>query len=422
MTNSRFNNFAERFASNATLRLMNDLSEGIEQGDKAFMLGGGNPAHIPEAETIFRNAMLAICEDSVEFSQTFGDYDKPQGHSNFINSLADYLSNKLNKNVRAENIALTNGSQSSFSILFNLFSGRYNNKTSKKILLPITPEYVGYQDTNLQNESIFEAREPRIELIDDHRFKYHIDHAALDIAPALHGAVCLSRPTNPSGNVISDTELATLSKSCHAAGVPLIIDGAYGLPFPGIIFNDATSYIDDNTILCLSLSKLGLPGVRTGIVIANKDIIQLVASANAALSLAPGSVGPALGNALIRDHKLDTIANDIVKPHYQKRLQQTCYQIDREFAGLPYRLHQPEGAIFLWLWLKDLPGGSGKLYELLREKNVYVLDGRHFFAQEAQQTPHANECIRISYAGSEETVSKGITIIAETLKALYQIG
>ena len=419
MTNIRFNSFAKRFASNATLRLMNDLSEGIEQGDKAFMLGGGNPAHIPEAETIFREAMLEICKDSAQFSQTFGDYDKPQGHSNFIESLAVYLSNKLNKTVRPQNIALTNGSQSSFSILFNIFSGQYNNTTSKKILLPITPEYVGYQDTNLQKESIFEACEPRIELIGDHRFKYHIDHAVLEIDPNRHGAVCLSRPTNPSGNVISDTELATLSKSCKAASVPLIIDGAYGLPFPSIIFNDATSYIDDNTILCLSLSKLGLPGVRTGIVIADEEIIELVASANAALSLAPGSVGPSLSNTLLRNQKLDAITNDIIKPHYQKRLQQTCEQIDREFAGLPYRLHQPEGAIFLWLWLKDLPGGSGNLYQKLRDKSVYVLDGKHFFAPEAQQNTHANECIRISYAGSEDAVSTGITIIAETLQSLY---
>ena len=61
-------------------------------------------------------------------------------------------------------------------------------------------------------------------------------------------------------------------KKCATAGVPLIIDGAYGLPFPGMIYTPATPFWDDNTILCLSLSKLGLPGVRTGIVVAAPEV------------------------------------------------------------------------------------------------------------------------------------------------------
>ena len=42
--------------------------------------------------------------------------------------------------------------------------------------------------------------------------------------------------------------------------IPLIIDNAYGAPFPGIIFADATPFWEPHVILTLSLSKLGLPG------------------------------------------------------------------------------------------------------------------------------------------------------------------
>ena len=98
----------------------------------------------------------------------------------------------------------------------------------------------------------------------------------------------------PSGNVVTDAELDEVAKKCATAGVPLIIDGAYGLPFPGMIYTPATPFWDDNTILCLSLSKLGLPGVRTGIVVAAPEVTELIRNANAINGLAPTRVGQSL--------------------------------------------------------------------------------------------------------------------------------
>ena len=54
------------------------------------------------------------------------------------------------------------------------------------------------------------------------------------------GAICVSRPTNPTGNVVTDEEIERLGIVARARGVPLIVDNAYGLPFPGIVFRDAT--------------------------------------------------------------------------------------------------------------------------------------------------------------------------------------
>jgi valine--pyruvate aminotransferase len=44
-------------------------------------------------------------------------------------------------------------------------------------------------------------------------------------------------------------------------------------------------------ILCQSLSKLGLSSLRTGIVIADKEIITAIERMNAIISLAPIRVG-----------------------------------------------------------------------------------------------------------------------------------
>src|SRR5690606_13962675 len=99
-----------------------------------------------------------------------------------------------------ENIALANGSQSAFFVLFNLFAGDYGDGNFKQIQLPLTPEYLGYSELGLSAD-LFTSLAPEIELLGDTLFKYHVDFRHLNIT-ARTGALCLSRPTNPTGNVI----------------------------------------------------------------------------------------------------------------------------------------------------------------------------------------------------------------------------
>ena len=71
------------------------------------------------------------------------------------------------------------------------------------------------------------------------QFKYHVDFAHLEIGDDI-AAICVSRPTNPTGNVITDDEVEKLEALAKRHIYPLIIDNAYGVPFPGIIFTQAT--------------------------------------------------------------------------------------------------------------------------------------------------------------------------------------
>ena len=94
-------------------------------------------------------------------------------------------------------------------------------------------------------------------------------------------AVCLSRPTTRPGTSSPTRRSSGWGRSRAPRGVPLILDTAYGAPFPGIVFGEATPVWNENTVVCMSLSKLGLPGFRTGIVIANEEIIDALAAATA---------------------------------------------------------------------------------------------------------------------------------------------
>ncbi len=406
--------FAKKIAVQSGIgQLMDDLGAAASGGHEVLMLGGGNPAHIPAVEQQLRRSMAAMLDDG-RFDRTVGSYDPPQGNPAFCEAVAGLLSRQFGWRIGPRNIAVTNGSQSAFFILFNLLAGDFEDGTRKKILLPLIPEYIGYADVGLSRD-LFVASKPRIEHIDEHTFKYHIDFDSLDIADDI-GAICVSRPTNPTGNVLTNRELEKLSSLARAHGVPLIIDNAYGTPFPNIIFTDADPLWDENTIVCMSLSKFGLPGVRTGIVIAREEIVEMVARVNAVTSLAPGGVGTALAMDMIRSGEIIHMSRDVIRPFYEQKMREAVRAVHESFQGVDYRIHKPEGAFFLWLWFPNLPLTSRQLYERLKQRNVLVVPGHYSFPGLAESWPHTNECIRVSYAQDPRIVSTGVRAIADEVR------
>ena len=399
--------------------LMDDLGHAMAVNRDMLMLGGGNPAHIPEVQRILRDKMNNIMNSGTLFEECIGNYDSPQGNFRFIEELVRLLNNEFNWNIKSSNIALTNGSQSAFFFLFNMFSGRFKDGSFKKILLPLTPEYIGYSDVGISSEEIFTSIRPEINFLDDHIFKYNIDFDNLKIDADI-GAICVSRPTNPTGNVLSDMEIEKLIALAKKHDIPLIIDSAYGTPFPDMIYTDAKPYWNEHIIVCMSLSKLGLPGARTGIVIANEEIINAVSQMNAIINLATGSMGPTLVEPLLNSGDIISISRDIIKPYYSKKAQAAVNAFKEKLDGYDFYIHKPEGAFFLWLWFKGIKIDSDALYERLKNRGVLVVPGHYFFPGLADNWIHRNECIRVSYSQNQASVLKGIEIIAEEVKKGYE--
>lgn len=415
----KLSTFGEKFTRKAGItQLMDDLGEALAS-DHMLMLGGGNPAHIPEIQALFKERMHEILAQPNGFESMIGNYDGSRGNEAFIAAIATMLRETFNWEVGPENIVLTNGSQNAFFCLFNLVAGIMPDGSRKKILFPLTPEYIGYADAGLSDD-FFAARRPSIELLDDQLFKYHVDFDALEIGDDI-GAICVSRPTNPTGNVLTDSEVQKLDEIARRKGIPFIIDNAYGTPFPNIIYTEAEPLWNPNTVVCMSLSKLGLPNVRTGIVVAHPEIAAAIAQINGVMHLAPGGIGAQLTMEMMQSGSIMQISREIVQPYYQRRAQRTLEIFREELSDLPFRIHKPEGAIFLWLWFPDLPISCDELYQRLKARNTLVIPGHHFFpGLENDSWSHKHECIRVTYAQKEETVRAGARIIADEVRKLYR--
>lgn len=412
--------FAQNLGTTSGIgRLMDDLGRGLTDPHTMIMLGGGNPAHIPEVQACFQERMRHIVDTPTLFAASFGNYDAPQGNQAFIEAISVLLQEHFAWPVSPDNIVLTNGSQSAFFLLFNSLAGTFPGGRKKRILLPLTPEYIGYADLGLEPD-LFVSLQPRIEHVGDHRFKYRIDFDQVQARLNQDiGAICVSRPTNPTANVLTNDEMSRLSELARQSNVPLIVDNAYGQPFPDILFIDATPLWNEDTIMCMSLSKLGLPALRTGIIVAQAEIARTIARMNAVMSLAPGGIGPCLGTQLIRAGDLTRICRDFIRPYYSQRVAFVQDRLSEKLAGLDYRIHVPEGAFFIWLWLPNLPVKSHALYERLKRNGVLIVPGEYFFPGIDPAWPHAYECIRISYAQDLDVLAQGIDIIAREVSLVW---
>ncbi|WP_076418976.1 valine--pyruvate transaminase [Colwellia sp. UCD-KL20] len=414
-----YSNFGQKFSGKSGIvELMDDLGSALNENPDMLFMGGGNPGRVPEVEAYFEKQLISIAQDPIARHNLLGIYQSPQGEKGFREQLANYLAKAFNWNISDKNIAVSNGSQSAFFIIYNMLAGIMENGDKKTIHFPLAPEYVGYADAGLSDE-FFSSTKPSIEIIDNETFKYHVDFSTLNIDNSI-AALSVSRPTNPTGNVITDEEIVHLDKIAKQANIPLIIDGAYGLPFPNILFTDAKPHWNENTIVVLSLSKMGLPGIRTGIVIANEQFIKDFTNANIITNLACGNLGPALSKDLFSKNDIQTLT-DKITPFYQQKAEKTVELLKQNLAGIPFKIHKPEGAIFLWLWLEGLPISSKELYQRLKAKGVLIIPGEDFFIGIDDNWQHKYECIRLSYAQDESVVEQAVKIIADEIKGLYVI-
>ena len=414
-----FTDFGNKLSQHSgILQLMDDIAKPLPSDVTPHPLGGGNPARVPEVEKAYRRELEHLLSDGERFEDMIAHYDSPQGRVSFLESAAAFFRERYGWPVTMENIALTNGSQSSMFYLFNLFAGKAGNE-ERTLLFPLMPEYIGYADQGIE-EGTFVSIPSLVEYYDDRTFKYRMDIKAVGSYLEEHpevGAMCVSRPTNPSGNVLTDDEIHALSALAHKHSIPLIVDNAYGLPFPDIVFTDDAEPIwNEDIVLSMSLSKIGLPSIRTGIVIARKEIISAVGNINAIAALATGSFGPVLAENLLTSGELTKLASDVVRPFYENKMQKAVSWIRKYFDGTEYFIHRPEGSIFLWLYLPSLSMPSLEFYSVLMKEGVVTVPGEYFFFGEGtgvKDHPHYDRCLRINYSGDAALTEDGIRIIAE---------
>ena len=401
--------------------IMKDIIETLRagQGQEFINLSAGNPVILPEVEQLWRDCTADLLA-SPEYGEVVCRYGSSQGYQPLVEAIANDFNQRYGLNLSDRNILITPGSQSIYFYAANAFGGYTTNGELKQVVLPLSPEYTGYGGVSLTPEAVF-AYKPTLEIDEKaHRFKYRPDFSQLTITEDT-GCVIFSRPCNPTGNVLTDEEVKKIAALAAPLNVPVLIDSAYAPPFPALNFTEMTPVFEENTLHCMSLSKAGLPGERIGIAIGEPELIGVLESFQTNMCIHSPRYGQAIAARAINSGALANLATSVIRPHYHKKFDVVENTLDQAMPkDMPWFLHRGEGAIFAWLWLRDLPITDWEFYQELKQVGVIVVPGSSFFPGLREEWTHKQECLRISLTASDEEIEIGMKRLAKVAQQVYQ--
>ncbi|MFD3940242.1 aminotransferase class I/II-fold pyridoxal phosphate-dependent enzyme [Streptomyces sp. NPDC058611] len=399
---------------------MEDIAAAGRDADASewLNLSPGNPSHIPEVVAAWRRLTREALDD--RFVESSTRYGPSRGSSGLVEAVADYFNLTYGWSIGPENVVVGPGSQMLSFIATTLFTGPDSDGLVQPLVLPRLPDYTGYQGLGLVPSGIV-GLEPLVVPEGRHSFHYAVDTEALARQMRM-GMMMLSNPANPTGSSVEPSELKALIETAEQRDVPLVVDHAYGEPFPGVVQTRCAPVMHSHVINLFTLSKAGLPGERIAFAIGPAELIDPMVSfiANSALH-APQLLQAAVERSL-RTREIDALTTQYIKPYYKAKRAMAEELLAKAMPdSMDWRLHSSDGGMFCWLsidhdWFDDL-----KLYELLKRKQVFVVPGRHFFI-EPLTTPflrtHGKRCIRLSLSSDEKAVAEGIGRLGEALEEL----
>lgn len=401
--------------------IMKDINETLRAGaGKEFInLSAGNPLILPEVEQLWRDCTAELLASS-EYGEVVCRYGSSQGYAPLIEAVVNDFNRRYGLDLTERNILITPGSQTLYFYAANAFGGYTPSGDLRKIVLPLSPDYTGYGGVSLCPEALM-AYKPTLDIdADAHKFKYRPDFSQLRIDENT-GCVIFSRPCNPTGNVMTQDEVKKIAALAEPFDVPVLIDSAYAPPFPALNFTEMSPVFGSNILHCMSLSKAGLPGERIGVAIGDEKWIHVLECFQTNMCIHPSRYGQAIAAQAINSGVLANIAETVIRPFYQNKfaiLESTLEQAMPK--DLPWFLHRGEGAIFAWLWLKDLPITDWEFYQQLKEVGVIVVPGSTFFPGLHEEWEHKQQCIRISLTGSDAEIATGMQRLAKVAQTVYQ--
>jgi 2-aminoadipate transaminase len=216
---------------------------------------------------------------------------------------------------------------------------------------------------------------------------------------------------NPSGRSIGEARRVALVEAAAKAGLPLLEDNPYGdlwydAPPPAPL----AARDPDNVVYLGSFSKVLVPGLRLGYVIAPPALFPKLLQAKQAADLhTPGysqrMVYEVVRNGFLQQHL------PAVRARYKAQRDAMRQALERHLQPLGCRFTVPAGGMFFWV---ELPRGLDALALLPQavDAGVAYVPGSAFFCADAQA-----HTLRLSFVTvSAERITQGIQQLAGVLQ------
>jgi aspartate aminotransferase len=265
-----------------------------------------------------------------------------------------------------------------------------------EVILPV-PYWVSFKD-------IIQYAGGKVVLVEsDERENFRITAKMIEaaITPKTK-AIILNTPSNPSGAVVSPSDLEAIVRLAHARGIYVLLDECYayltftGAPVSGGTFTDCKEHV----VILGSLSKTyAMTGWRAGFALGPKQIIGAMSKLQSQSTSNTASVVQQASIAALTSSQ-ECVTE--MRADYLKLRDQILAGF-KTIPGLTCTV--PQGAFYVYPNVSAFIGKGGVksasdlASKLLTEAHVVVVPGEAFGTQEH---------VRLSYAVSADVVDEGV--------------
>ncbi|MCX6531823.1 MAG: pyridoxal phosphate-dependent aminotransferase [Actinobacteria bacterium] len=326
-------------------------------GESVILLSIGEPDLPPPASVIDKAA------SSMRSGRT--RYAAGQGEPETLLAIADHLTRRSGFRVTPEQVLFTAGTQNGLcTALLTLV------QAGDEVLVP-DPYYATYEGLVAASGATFV---PVPTLPEDN---FHVTAQAIENAITSRTKVLLlNTPSNPTGAVLSVSEIDAIGDVCERHDLWIICDEVYAdmtydAPFCSPFDRP---HLRDRTLAVSSISKShALPGFRAGWVASHPDVTpRLILVAEAMLFGSQPFIEDALAVALNEKHP----EVERLRVAFRERAETLIKSFEGSKA---ITARMPEGGMFVMLDVRKTKlTGEQFAWQLLKEKNVSVMPGESF--------------------------------------------
>lgn len=315
--------------------------------------------------------------------------------------LREWVAARLSRNgatIRPSQVLITTGSQQGLDLL-----GKVLIDEGSKVLVE-TPSYLGA----LQAFSLFQPAYSSMQADEDGIVTDALTDEQLAGARFMY---CLPNFQNPTGRRMPLERRKALLEKAIAAGVPVVEDDPYGaLSYGGEELPSLLSMAPEHVIYMGSFSKVLVPGLRLGYVVAPEELLGKLVQAKQAADLHTPSFTQRIVHAAVQDDFLDRHIPEI-RTLYAHQCELMLAALDRYFPRTA-RWTRPQGGMFIWVTLPEGVDSAALLAKAI-EQHVAFVPGAPFYANEPQ-----SNTLRLSFVTvPAEKIEAGMQVLGKLLKA-----
>lgn len=334
----------------------------VAQDPEIISFAGGlpNPKSFPldDLNSIINTVMKQHGKEALQYGTT-------KGLTSLRESLAERANKDGIKDVTAENIIITNGSQQALDAVGKLF---LNPGDTALVGLPT---YLGginafkSYESNLTGIPLDEEG-MRVDVLDDTIKEMLAD----DITPKFVYVV----PTfqNPAGVVMPEKRRKQLVDIANEYDLIIVEDDPYGkLNYDIDHIKPIKAFDDEGRVIYMStFSKILAPGFRLAWTVASEDLTRKMVICKQALDLCTNTFTQFIANEFMRQGSLDLHIMKICEMYKPKR--DIMMESMQKYFPDGYVCNKPKGGMFAWVSLPEGIDTETMFLDAIKHKVAYV--------------------------------------------------